>query len=298
MKLIDFLETVYKPTRLLGKSKDTSRLYRISIRNFGRTIGKVPELSDLTDTNLILHMQAMLDAGRTPATANKDRSQLLTLWRHAHRLGMVQDYPNVPQLVEPQRTPEAWLPEQIAKLLEVADDQDGHFGPVPRSLWWRSLILTALDTGERIGALRVAQWSWISGDWLNVPAEARKGRRRDRAYRLGTDTIGHLQAIRLVSPRHIWPWQYSEGYLWRLFGELLESAELPSGRRDKFHKLRRTTASVVNQAGLSAQEALDHSHRRVTQRYLDPRFNRSDQPCDVLATFLEMPKKKKSRGTG
>jgi len=151
------------------------------------------------------------------------------------------------------------------------------------------MILLALDTGERIGALRQASWGWFRGEWFNVPAEARKGGRRDRAYRLGSDTIGHMLAIRLVSPAKPFPWQYCDMYLWNLFGKLLESAGLPATRRDKFHKLRRTTASAVHAAGMDAQEALDHQYRRTTSRYLDPRFTASRQPCDVLAEFLANP---------
>jgi integrase len=200
MKLLTFFREKYKPLRLLGRSANTTRLYEISIRNFGRTLQHEPTLDDLTDMNVVKHMQAMLDAGRTAATANKDRAQLLTLWRQAHRTGLVGLYPEVPQLPEPIRTPDAWLPEDIDRLLAATDKQVGHFGSVPRSLWWRSLILLALDTGERIGALRQASWDWFRGEWFNVPAEARKGGRRDRAYRLGSDTLGHLQAIRFVSP--------------------------------------------------------------------------------------------------
>ena len=287
MQLERFFDKHYRPQRLFGKSPNTTRLYLISIRNFAKSIGKSPHLDDLTDENVRNHMQSMLNNGRTAATANKDRAQLLTLWRHAHRLGLIDRYPQVPQLLEPQRTPEAWTADQIHKLLNAAEKQVGHFGSVPRGLWWTALILLALDTGERIGALRQARWSWFSGQWINVPAEARKGGRRDRAYRVGPETFGHLMAIRLVSPRTVFPWQYSEGYLWRLFGELLESAGLPSGRRDKFHRLRRTTASAVHAAGMDAQEALDHQYRRTTKRYLDPRFSPSDQACDVLGRFLE-----------
>ena len=95
MYLIDFFETYYRPQRLLGKSENTNRLYRMSISSFGKTVITKPTLADLTDANVIKHMQRLLDNGRSPATANKDRSQLLTLWRHAHRLKLVDSWPNV-----------------------------------------------------------------------------------------------------------------------------------------------------------------------------------------------------------
>lgn len=295
MRLIDFLNNTYAPQRLLGKSVNTRRLILVAIRNFGRTIATVPRLEHLTDDNVRLHMQTLLDKGRTIGTANRDASTLLSMWRHAHKLGMVAKWPQVTLLTEPQRTPEAWQPEQISRLLEQVRLEQGHFGPVPRALWWETLIRVCLDTGERIGAIRQAQWNWFTGEWINVPAEARKGGRRDRAYRLGSDTLGHILAIRMVSPKKVFPWPYSDGYLWRLFGDLLGKAGLPSDRRHKFHMLRRTTASAVHAAGGDAQEALDHQYRRTTARYLDPRFQRQDQACDVLAAFLQAPRKDQIR---
>lgn len=295
MKLQDFFDTYYRPQRLLGKSPNTTRLYKFSIRAFAKTVGTDPKLSHLTDDNLIEHMQRVVDAGRSPATANKDRDQLLTIWRHANRLGMVDNYPNCPRLKEPQRTPQAWLPEEFENLLATIETEDGYFDSVPRSLWWRTLILTCLDTGERITAIRQAKWDWFSGEWFTVPAEARKGGRRDRAYRLSNETLGHLLAVRMVSPKNPFPWPYCDMYLWTLFGNLLKKAGLPSGRRDKFHKIRRTTGSVAHAAGLDAQEVLDHQSRRTTQRYLDPRFQRDRQACDVLAEFLAKPRETERR---
>lgn len=293
MDLKHFFETHYRPQRLLGKSENTTRLYLLSIRSFGKTLATDPRLIHLTDANISRHMQRVMDAGRSPATANKDRSQLLTLWRHAHRLKLIDAWPNVAELKQPERTPKAWLPEEFAQLLATADKEPLHFGRVPRSLWWRSLLLLALDTGERITALRHARWDWFSGEWFHVPAESRKGGRRDRAYRLSEETIGLLLRVRQVATSEPFPWPYCDMYLWTLFGKLLEKAGLPHGRRDKFHKIRRTTGSVAHAAGLDAQEVLDHQYRRTTQRYLDPRFTRDRQPCDVLAEYLSNPHKRR-----
>ena len=298
MLLTDFFNDHYRPQRLLGKSKNTTRLYLFSIRSFGKTLATAPKLADLTDTNLIRHMQSVIDNGRAPATANKDRDQLLTIWRHAHRLGMVEGFPNVPRLNEPERTPQAWLPDEFARLLDTIDRQEGCFCDVPRSLWWKSLVLVCLDTGERITAIREARWDWFSDEWFQVPAEARKGSRRDRSYRLSNETLGHLEAIRLVSPSKPFPWPYCEMYIWSLYGKLLEEAGLPAGRRDKFHKIRRTTGSVAHAAGMDAQEVLDHQYRRTTNRYLDPRFTRDRQACDVMSDFLANPVKTTKRDVG
>lgn len=293
MLLIDFFETHYKKRRLFGKSKETVRLYRISINSFGKTLGRRPTLADLTNDNVMEHMQRVIDNGRSPATANKDRSQLLTLWRFACQLKMVADWPDVPELKEPERTPEAWLDHEARKIFEVISKEKGHFDSVPRSLWWRTLLLIFIDTGERVGAVSETEWQWMKGEYINFPAEARKGKRRDRMYKLSPGTLESIDELRIVSRDRVkmFPFPYSEGYLWTLYKKLIEKAGLPHGRRDAFHKWRRVHASVVYAAGMDPQEALDHNQRRTTLRYLDPRFLREKAPCDALAEYLKNPRK-------
>lgn len=290
MLLLDFFETIYRVRRLRGKSPETSRLYRISIRNLARTLGRQPKLSDLTNDNVSLHIQAQLDRGLAKATANKDRQQLLTMWRYATQQGLKDTWPDVPPEVEPQRVPQAWLAEDLEKLFGAVDSLTTRIGEVPARHWWRGVLMTCLDTGERIGAVRKIRWEWLEGAWLLIPAEARKGGKRDRRYLLSRHTVSVLAAIRKdTAGAEVFPWPYCDMYIWSKFSQLLEAAGLPKGRRDKFHRLRRTTASVVHQAGMDATEALDHAQRRTTQRYLDPRFSRDDQPSKIIADFLRNP---------
>lgn len=300
MLLTKFFADHYRPRRLLGKSENTARLYLLSIRSFAKTIERSPVLSDLTDVNLIRHMQRVLDLGRSPATANKDRAQLVTLWRLAYQLKLHDTWPSVPILTEPERSPTAWLSQELQSLFLVIDRQTGDFCGVPRSIWWRAMVLLCLDTGERIGAVAIAQWSWVNGEWLTVTAEARKGKKRDKTFKLSEDTLKALQSLRDSGSYGVkmFPWPYCRMYLWSLYKRLLVEAKLPSGRRDKFHKLRRTTASTVHAAGLDAQDALDHEYRRTTKRYLDPRFMRDRQPCDVLAEYLRNPVPTDERRSG
>lgn len=299
MLLSSFFESVYKIRRLRGKSPETSRLYRISIRNLEKTLRRQATIADLTNDNVSMHMQAQLDKGRSKATANKDRQQLLAIWRYATQQGYHDTWPDVPAEVEPQRVPQAWLAEDLAKLFAAVDRIRTNVGLVPGRLWWRGVLMTCLDTGERIGAVRQLKWAWVENDWVLFPAEVRKGGKRDRRYLISPHTVNVLAAIREHTPsREVFPWPYSHGYVWTKFAEILKDAGLPEGRRDKFHRLRRTTASVVHQAGQDATEALDHAQRRTTQRYLDPRFARDDQPAKLLADFLRHPPKDGNRKIG
>lgn len=291
MKLSEFYATEYRPRRLFGKSENTDRLYQLSIRSFERTLGKSATLVDLTDENLRRHMERVVSNGRSRATANKDRAQLVAIWRLAFSLKMSETMPTVQAFGEPNRVPVAWLNSDLESLFGAIEKQEGEYAGVPRNLWWRALVRLALDTGERIGAIRKAQWCWLSGEWLLVPAESRKGSRSDRSYKLSAETLELLSKMQAArrSGKHIFHFPFCESYLWTQYKKILIAAGLPHGRRDKFHKLRRTTGSVAYAAGLDPQDVLDHQYRRTTQRYLDPRFSRELSPSDVLAQFLANP---------
>jgi len=245
MKLAEFFETIYRPKKLHGKSPNTVRLYRITIRHFQETLGRAPTLSDLTDDTVLRHMQRMNDSGRAKATVNKDREQLCVLWRHAFRLGKVDKWPDVPKEIEPIRTPKAWLADDIANLLRTASEQEGMFGPIPRSEWWTALLNVALETGERISALLACEWDWLEGQWLTVLAEVRKGGKRDKRFLLSEETVQLLDRLRSYKApgNKIFAWFHCRMYVWSLYTELLKQAGLPHGRKDKFHRLRKTVTS-------------------------------------------------------
>ena len=291
MKLVDFFEDLYRPKRLFGKSQNSVRLHRHSIRSFGRTLGHEPTLADLTEANLLRHMQRVVANQRSRATANKDRAQLVAEWKLAYQMGLVETWPDVAKFPEPDRVPTAWLASDLRKLFQQISAERGTFCGIPRSLWWRTLILTCLDTGERINPVFQSRWSWLDGRWLLMPAEARKGGRRDRKYLLSQPTLDGIAKIRSLQrdAKRIFAWDRCPMYIWVLYGKLLQDAGLPHGRKDKFHRLRKTVASVVYAAGLDPQDALDHQDRRTTQAYLDPRFTRAEQPSDVLSKYLSAP---------
>ena len=296
MLLIDFFETIYIPARLRGKSPNTSRLYRLCIRQFGRTLCKSAEVSDLTETNVLRHLARR--SGVSPATRNKELTELLAMWRLANQKGMIETWPDIREESEPQRDPIAWMPDEIQSLLSAINRQSGEIDGIPAWLWWGGVVRVILDTGERISAVMAAESTWMQGEWLRVPAEARKGKTRDRSYRLSPQTVAGIAMIRQHS-RHkkLFPWPYNRNYLWQRFRQIVADAGLPTGRKYQFHALRKTVGSAVYAAGMDPQDTLDHSDRRTTQRYIDPRFSREKQTCDVLAEFLANPGKAKKRGT-
>jgi integrase len=294
MLLTDFFENVYSPVRLRGKSENSKRLYRLCLVQFGRTLGYPPNVEDLTEANVLRHLSRRSDVA--PATRNKELAELTALWRLAAQRKLIDTWPDVDSEHEPERAPIAWLPDELAALLSGAAKMEGVIGQVPASTWWTALIRVTLDTGERISAVRYARWNWIQGNWLLVPAENRKGKTRDRRYRLGDVTMESLEELKKhgYDGKNVFPWPYVDNYLWLKYKAVLAAAGLPSTRKHQLHCLRKTVGSAVYAAGLDPQDALDHSDRRTTQRYLDPRFTRTQQACDVLADFLAKPTRKPS----
>ncbi len=292
MLVREFFESIYRIKQLRSKSPNTVRLYRYTVRNFEKTVGFSATLDDFTDDNVAMVMQSMLDRGCSPYTANKERSQLLALWRYACKLGLLTRWPTVAPEREPERVPQAWMADDVHTLLAHVETLTGSVGNVPASYWWRAILLVCLDTGERIGAVSQAEWGNLDREWLLVPAEVRKGRKRDRRYLLSDDTLAAIDAMRRFSlGKQMFFWPYSSTYLWTRFTKILKNAGLPHGPKDKFHRLRKTVASVTYAAGMDAQDILDHENKRTTQRYLDPRFTRENQASAALASWLRNPRK-------
>lgn len=296
MKLIDFFDRVYFPKRLRGKSERSAILYRLCVKRYSESLGRIAEVADLTESNVLLHLS--LRSKVSAATRNKELTQLLAMWRLAVKQNLLTDWPDIDEEPEPERAPIAWMEDQVRQLLKSAAETTGQISTVPAGLWWSGLIRLMLDTGERIGAIRNAQWSWYQGDWLLVPAEVRKGKTRDRRYRISETTREALEKIRKYSGfgDAILPWPYVENYLWTRYQKIVKAAGLPTGRKYQTHCLRKTTGSVVYAAGMDPQDTLDHSDRRTTQRYLDPRYTRQRQACDALADFLGNPSRDRRTG--
>ena len=186
MLLSEFFDSIYLPRKLRGKSERSVALYRLCISQLAKTLGKDPELADLTEDNVLSHLARRSQVA--PATRNKELAEITAMWRLASQRGLLSTWPELKPEPEPERAPIAWMPEELQRLLDAAAKLGGKVGDVPAWIWWSALIRTTLDTGERISAVRFAQWSWLQGEWLLVPAEARKGKTRDRRYRISVET--------------------------------------------------------------------------------------------------------------
>lgn len=286
MTLTEFFRDYYRPLRLRGRSENTFRLYANTIKQFEKFLGRTSSLDDFNDLVVSRYLDHRAD-GRSRYTAEKERSQLLAMWRCAADRRLVEFRPTIPASPMPTRIPTAWSVDQLRKLLAVAKVSKGAIGAAPARVFWPALIQVLWQSAERIGAIMAVKKSDYVRPRILVRAEYRKGGKRDKLYTF-TEPVCDLLDILANSGQgeRLFAWTKSKEYMWPVFGELVEQAGIPGGKRAKFHQLRRSAATHYAAGGGDAVSLLDHSSPRITKAYLDPRYvDTGPQPCDVLPSI-------------
>ncbi len=196
--LLHFFETFYWPRKNRGISENNQRLYLNALANFCQFLGRPAMLADLTDDNVTECMAWVVGRGRQPATANKVRTHLVSLWNFAAKKGKVKQFPTVDKIPAPQRVPRAWLQEELERLFIAATNTPGKVGNVPAAEWWTALLIVMWFTGERIGALLRVTWEDYDCEtgWLLCKAEDRKGGLRDKSFHLPAAASNALMKLK------------------------------------------------------------------------------------------------------
>lgn len=282
--LLSFYESLFSPLFLRARSPRTKQLYLTTIRNFTRFLDRVPTLDDFSDDIVSRYLSWFRALPRSPYSVNKERDNLLCMWRFAARKRIVEQFPDVKPDTEPQRIPQAWSKLEIIKLFRACKRAEGWIAGVPASGWWLALHHLAWDSGERITALISLTWDNVDleSGWVRMPAETRKGGLVDRQYRISADSIEALKAIENPRRSAVFPWPYCKTYLWNRYKLLLKDSGLPNDRKSMFHRIRKSVASHYEAAGGNATTLLGHSSRKVTEAYIDPRIVSQPQACEKL----------------
>lgn len=283
--LLSCFENLYRRHKLAGKTAGTVRKYRAAIRHFGKSLGHVPRLADLSDLAILDVMDHVLRKGRSPATCNNVRAKLISLWSFLARKGLVTSWPDVQLFDEPERLPQAWLPHELARLWRACLESSGSICGRPAGNWWLSLHSLLYDSGERIGAVMQLTWGDVdlTTRYVTFRASTRKGKRKPNLKRLHPDTVSLLAPHVGRSDELVFPWPLTMERLWQVYEDVLSRAGLATDRWHKFHTMRRTHASVFEAAGGDASKSLGHSSRAITERsYLDRRICPEKQPVDFL----------------
>ncbi len=293
--LKEITETYYFPNNPAIRSKKTHRQYAYALIDLAAALGREPTFADLRDDSISAMLAHLTARGLKPKTANERAGRIMALWRWLYARRHIDTQPQDQSLREPRRVPMAWTRAELDSLIKACGLAPGMIEGVPASWWWMSLHYVLWDSGERIGALIQSRWEWLSRDdqgraWLILPADVRKAQKEDATYQLSPDSIAWLDMIQRPKRNVIWPWPYTESYLWIAYKRLRKRAGLPTDRQSSFHRMRRSVASHFEAAGGNATVLLGHSDRKVTvQSYLDPRVAVPPQAADRLFRLAPLP---------
>lgn len=280
-----FFRECYRPLKLRGKSDHASRLHEVTLNNFARYLKREALLEDLESDTMACFLAWMSERGRQAITVNDSRNRLMALARFAKKRNLIAVEPEVEPLIEPERAPRAWLDADLEKLIAACAALRGTIGGLPASLWWVALHIVLLFTGERITAMLSLRWDQVDldGGWMMLTAEQRKGKRRDKEWRLPGSCIDLLRQMKALSASQlVFATETSLCTIYNRYNKILISAGLPHDRQSKFHRMRKSTASHCAAAGGNATELLDHSSARVTKKYLDKRIVGEQSAVDLL----------------
>jgi integrase len=278
MTLDAFLDTVYVPLRLRGRSRESVRLLRHAITQFSKWLGRAALLDDLEDLT-VSQFLAVRGQQLSPNSVARERSGLLALWNLAQGRGLVKLRPSVAPELVPQAMPRAFTTDELARLADAARQASGWVGPVPASVFFPALIAVALETGERINAILSTPRMCWRRPTLTVPAHVRKGGRQERVYELSPEASDLVDRVAAHTGPTVFWWVSSGTALRKRWKTITRRAGLGDGRDVQFHALRRSTASHLAAAGLDATAFLGHSSDRITRRsYLDPRVVDAHRP--------------------
>lgn len=284
MPLSDFFENVYLRRRYTLKPKSIENMRR-TIRLFDKFVGQAT-LQSLNEQD-VLDFVAHRYAHRKPATAGKDRENLLAIWRLARRNGFPElGIPDLETVRVPRGVPSAFTVDEVRSILAASRRLPGVMRgtTIPTSQWWESLILFLYDTGARVSAAKAVKASEVNltGRLVVLGAENSKTS-TSQVVQISQQTTDAI-ASHLDGRETVWPWNYVREKLWKDFRRILQSAGVTVEYGNAFHKLRRCHATLACKAnGMeAAAKALGHTSHAMTSRYVDPR---QLGPCNSVDTL-------------
>lgn len=281
--LLRFFNEVYRPRRLVNGSPSTINHYRRTITQFSMMMACEATVDHLTE-DLVSQFVSWIAARKSPATANTKRAEMLALAKLAWKKRLIDDQiRDVEKVRVPKRTPRAWTIEEFSTLLKIAAAETGRIGDMDAGTFWPLLLLIIYDTGLRVSAALALKSADLSPPYVLARAETQK-QRADQLLALHPETLELLLSTNPQLRDRLLPSSLSLHRLHDHLRRLLKAAGLPSGRRDLFHKIRRTSATYLCRAAgkAAATEHLGHSDGSVTERYLDPALLERVQAADVL----------------
>jgi len=296
LKLSEFLEDSLTRTR--GQVRESTLVqYRLAMKRLIETVGNIDYLK-VAHKDGERYIQACLDRGNSPATANKNLRSLKRLFQLAVQRGQFENNPfkYVQNPRVPRQKVRVYSEKEYLSLIRVAAKFSKE-----TTLRWDALIIMALCTGMRRGELLNTTWKDIDFDMQSVDVAPKKDTKETwqwhikdnerRTLPLTEEIVNLLAAIQASQPdgysyvflpksryQHIQQrrqkgtWTVQDGIcpvnnFTRQFKVILKDAGIEHGQ---FHDLRRTCLTHWLLNGLSEYDVMrlaGHSDFETTRRF-------------------------------
>ncbi len=294
MRLADLFENSYLSFNPNLKTR-TVTLYRHSVQKFADHCGEDPTIDHLTNELVGKYLAALMQSGLSPATVEKERAQLLAIWRHGRALGLIEQGPLIKKIVQPRKIPTALTVTQLQRLQATFDRLQGETGGLPNSDVLRAIFGIQFTTAERVGAVCSLRWSDIGQNVITFRAETRKGGREPLVKQIPDWVHEDLDRIKEPERELVFPGCTGTTKVQTLYARLFERAGVDRPKGKCSHLLRSTHATMLWMAGGNPTESLGHSSERITRdHYLDTRQN-PDRSHEILPDLSEVDFEDSSR---
>lgn len=292
------LREVLKRYAILHNLSDrTVVLYGHTLDRFRDCLGHEPTIDDLDDMVVagFLRWRATTPyKGHIVSAASvaKDKCQLVAMANFAAKKrmrrsdGELVEFLALPRTKQIRHAPQAYTADEVTRLILEARRRPGTVDGHPAGWWWSTLIYTAWQTAERIGALLALRWADVdlASRTMLFRAETRKGRSSDLLRVITPDLAELLEPERREPEQPVWRWdRRAYTSIWVVLKAMTTKCGI---RGNGFHKLRKASASYIAAAGGDATEHLGHAKPEVTRaHYLDSRITQTRPAVEFLPTL-------------
>jgi len=226
----------------------------------------------------------------SPASLAKDSAHIRTLWNWCARKrmkrsdGELLEFPDYKRPVVPKPRPVAYTHDELQRLLLAARHRKGYLGDVSAPWYWQTKIMAMFQTGERIGAVLAIRWAEVDLErrTLTFLAATRKGHRETITRAISAELASLMAREQRAADRLVWPWleRRKIGSAYSSLRLLCQAAKVPY---HPFHSIRKSTASYLKRAGVSAKKQLGHASEEMAENhYYDERITGVESALDYL----------------
>lgn len=284
----------------------TTVMYGQTLDRFRDFLGHeatVDDLDDLTVSKFLRWRAKTVHDPRRglikPASLAKDSAHIRALWtwlakkRWKKSNGDLLEFPDYATPKVPKPIPKAYTADELRALLAAARCRKGAVAGIPAAWYWTTKLWAMFVTGERIGAVMQLRWSEVDLErrTLTFLAETRKGRRETLTSEIPPALAKMLGNQKRAPGDRVWPWLDDREMLscYASLRVLCKTAGVPY---KAFHSIRKSTASYLKKAGVSAKDQLGHSSEEMAERhYYDENIVGRESNLDYLPDITDAPPK-------